>query len=666
MRTTLILRLAAWLAASWLVLAPAGAAADEASAGYPIARVPFTQVRLRDSFWSGRLETNRIVTIPFGFKKSEEEGRIRNFERAAGRLDGPYEGKMPFDDTDVYKLIEGAAYSLQSHPDPELDRFLDGVIAKIAAAQEADGYLTTYKTIDPTKSPASWLKPGPKWELELAGSHELYNAGHLYEAAYAHYRATGKRTLLDVALKNADLVERTFGPGRMMLPPGHQIVETGLFKLADATGQARYRDLARFFLDQRGNAKGHTLHGPYNQDHLPVVEQREAVGHAVRAAYMYAGMVDVAAIQHDPAYRAAVARIWEDVVFRKLYLTGGLGARHDGEAFGDAFELPNRTAYSETCAAVAGVYWNDRMFRLTGDARYVDVLERTLYNGVLAGVSLGGDTFFYPNPLESDGRYAFNQGALTRKPWFDSSCCPTNIARFIPSVPDYVYAVRGDALYVNLYVASDARVDVGGASATLTQKTEYPWDGRVELRIDPGRPRPLELRLRIPGWARSRPVPSELYRYSGDAAAASTIRVNGKPTGERLDGGYAVIARTFSKDDVITLELPMPVRRVLADDRVTEDSGKVALERGPFVYCAEGSDNAGSVLDLVVPDDARLTVERRPDLLGGVAVLRGTIRSAAGKPQELVAIPYYAWSHRGPGEMAVWLKRQAAVGGKGP
>jgi hypothetical protein len=665
MRTTLVPRLAAFLAAAWLALAPAGAAADE-SAGYPIARVPFTQVRLHDSFWSGRLETNRTVTIPFGFKKSEEEGRIRNFERAAKRLDGPYEGKMPFDDTDVYKLIEGASYSLQSHPDPELDRFLDGVIAKIAAAQEADGYLTTYKTIDPTKSPASWLKPGPKWELELAGSHELYNAGHLYEAAYAHYRATGKRTLLDVALKNADLVDRTFGPGRMTLPPGHQIVETGLFKLADATGQAHYRDLARFFLDQRGNAKGHALHGPYNQDHLPVVEQREAVGHAVRAAYMYAAMVDVAAIQHDPAYRAAVARIWEDVVFRKLYLTGGLGARHEGEAFGDAFELPNRTAYGETCAAVAGVYWNDRMFRLTGDARYVDVLERTLYNGAIAGVSLGGDTFFYPNPLESDGRYAFNQGALTRKPWFDSSCCPTNIARFIPSVPDYVYAVRGDALYVNLYVASQARIDVGGASATLTQKTEYPWDGRVELRIDPGRARPLELRLRIPGWARNRPVPSELYRYAGDATAAYTIRVNGKPTTERLDGGYAVIARTFSKDDVITLELPMPVRRVLADDRVAEDSGKLAFERGPFVYCAEGADNAGSVLDLVVPDYARFTVERRPDLLGGVAVLRGTIQSTEGKPRELVAIPYYAWSHRGPGEMAVWLKRQAAVGGKGP
>ena len=668
MRTRPALRLTACLLGACLLPAPAGSAADKSSMGYPITRVPFTQVRLLDSFWSRRLETNRTVTIPFGFKKSEEEGRIRNFERAAKRV-GPYEGKMPFDDTDVYKLIEGASYSLQSHPDPELDRYLDGLIAKIAAAQEPDGYLTTYKTIDATKSPADWLKPGPKWDLELEGSHELYNAGHLYEAAWAHFRATGKRTLLDVALKNADLVDRTFGPGRLLIPPGHQIVETGLFKLAELTAQSRYRDLARFFLDQRGNAKGHALHGVYNQDHLPVVEQREAVGHAVRATYMYAGMVDVVALQRDVAYREAVEGIWEDVASRKLYLTGGLGARRDNEGFGAAFELPNGTAYGETCASIAGVYWNHRMFLLTGEARYIDVLERTLYNGVISGVSLGGDTFFYPNPLESDGRKPFNQGALTRKPWFDCSCCPTNLARFIPSVPDYVYATRGDALYVNLYVASEARVDVDGAVATLTQKTEYPWNGRVELRIEPGRPRALELRLRIPGWARDRPVPSGLYRYVGESGASHStqvsIQVNGKQVNARMDGGYAVVARTFSPADVVTLQLPMPVRRVLADERVAEDTGKVALERGPLVYCAEGVDHAGSVLDLVVPDDASIAAHPRPDLLGGVTVLRGTVRDAQGTPRELLAIPYYAWSHRGPGEMAVWLKRRSSGGGGG-
>jgi DUF1680 family protein len=658
MRSDRVLALGVWLA---VAMAAPALPAEQAPSAYPIRRVPFTQVRLLDSFWSKRMETNRTVTIPFGFRKSEEEGRIRNFERAAKRI-GPYEGKMPFDDTDVYKLIEGASYSLQSRPDPELDRYLDGLIAKIAAAQEADGYLTTYKTIDATKSPADWLKPGPKWAQELEGSHELYNAGHLYEAAWAHFRATGKRGLLDVALKNADLVDRTFGPGRLLTPPGHQIVETGLFKLAELSAQARYRDLARFFLDQRGNGKGHTLHGTYNQDHTPVVQQREAVGHAVRATYMYAGMVDVAAEQRDPAYREAVERIWEDVAARKLYLTGGLGARRENEGFGDAFELPNRTAYSETCASIASVYWNHRMFLLTGDARYIDVLERTLYNAVLSGVSMGGDTFFYPNPLESDGQTAFNQRALTRKAWFDCSCCPTNLARFIPSVPDYAYAVRGDTLYVNLYVASEARMDVGGGEARVVQKTEYPWDGRVELRVDPGPPRALELRLRIPGWARERPVPSDLYRYAGDPAAPPRVEVNGTAADARMDGGYAVVSRRFSSGDVVTLDLPMPVRRVLADARVTDDAGRVALERGPIVYCVEGADHGGSVLDLVVPDDARLAVEARPQLLGGVTVLQGAVRDARGQSRALLAIPYYAWSHRGPGEMAVWLRREPTTG----
>jgi uncharacterized protein len=622
---------------------------------YPIAAVPFSNVRLTDTFWMSRVETNRTVTIPFGFRKSEDEGRLRNFERAA-RKERPYEGKMPFDDTDVYKLIEGASYSLQSHPDPALDRYLDGIIATIASAQEADGYLTTYKQIDPGRSPAPWLKPGPKWELELQGSHELYNAGHLYEAAYAHFRATGKRTLLAVALRNADLVAQVFGPGKRMTPPGHQIVETGLMKLAEVTGEERYRRLARFFLDQRGNAAGHTLGGPYSQDHQPVVEQREAVGHAVRAAYMYAGMVDVAVADDDPLFRDAVRRIWGDVVSRKLYLTGAIGARHDGEAFGDAYELPNRTGYGETCASIASVYWNARLFLQSGDGRYMDVLERTLYNAVLAGVSLKGDAFFYPNPLESDGTYAFNQGALTRSPWFDSSCCPTNIARFIPSVPDYIYAVAGDTLYVNLFVSSLAEVALGAGPVKITQQTGYPWDGRVSIRLDHAAPRRFDVRLRIPGWARDEVVPSSLYRYAEREFATYEVRVNGAPTVVTLDRGYATLARTWSPGDEVTLAMTMPVRRVVADDRVADARGKVALERGPIVYAVEGVDHGGRVLDLVVPESARLHAEPRADLFGGVTVLTGDVRDTGGASRRLTAIPYYAWSHRGPGEMAVWLR----------
>jgi DUF1680 family protein len=635
--------------------------AGKGPASYPISAVPFTRVRLTDAFWARRIETNRTVTIPFGFAKSEQEGRMRNFERAAHKRAGAYEGKMPFDDTDVYKLIEGASYSLQSHPDPQLDRFLDGVIAKIGAAQEPDGYLTTYKTIDPSKSPATWVKPGPRWEQELYGSHELYNSGHLFEASYAHFRATGKRTLLDIALRNADLLDRTFGAGKLMTPPGHQIVETGLIKLESATGDARYEKLARFFLDQRGNAAGHKPNGPINQDHLPVTQQREAVGHAVRAAYMYAGMVDIATLEDDARYREAIGAIWNDVVSRKLYLTGAIGARHDGEAFGAAFELPNRTGYGETCASIANVYWNQRMFLQSGDAKYIDVLERTLYNGVVAGVSLAGDTFFYPNPLESDGRYAFNRGARTRQPWFDCSCCPTNLARFIPAIPDYLYAVQKDVLYVNLFVDSEATFELGGGAVALTQKTSYPWDGAIAIRIAPDRPRAFEVRLRIPGWAQGRPVPSDLYRYAGGpSGAAYSLRVNGAPVAATVTKGYAAIARTWSPGDTIILDLPMPVRRVLADGRVAEDRGKVALERGPLVYCAEGIDNDGAALDLVVPDEASFSIDRRADLLGGVTVLHAAVSSRQGRPRRLTAVPYYAWANRGAGEMAVWFPRTPA------
>lgn len=641
-----------------ITMTSCGAANNEQEQlGYPITAVPFTKVTLTDDFWSGRIETNRTVTIPFGFSKCEEEGRMRNFAKAGGLLEGEYEGKMPFDDTDVYKIIEGASYSLTIHPDKELEKYIDETIEKIAAAQEDDGYLCTWKTLNPKTTPAQWVRPGPRW-FHLAASHELYNAGHMYEAAYAHYRATGKKNFLNIALKNADLIAETFGPGKNMEPPGHQIIETGLVKLYRATKDKKYLDLAKFFLDQRGNKVGHRLYGPYNQDHKPVTEQDEAVGHAVRAVYMYAAMADIAGIMDDSAYLNAVDKIWENVVSKKYYITGGIGARHDGESFGDNYELPNMTSYNETCAAIGNVYWNHRMFLLQGDAKYIDVLERTLYNGMISGISLSGDLFFYPNCLESDGKYEFNRGTLTRQPWFDCSCCPSNIIRFIPSVPDYIYAHQDDSLYVNLFIAGKADIEMDKTNVEITQETSYPWNEKVVVKVNPQTSQRFAVNIRIPGWAIGKPVPSDLYRYSDENPEKVTLKLNDKSIDLKMDKGYALIDRTWSKGDIIELFLPMPIRRVIANEKVKDDLNKVALVRGPLVYCAEWIDNDGKVLDLVIPGDAELKTEYRKDLFNGVTVITGNVLDRSGKERKLLAIPYYAWSHRGPGEMAVWLPRK--------
>ena len=626
--------------------------------------VPFTAVHVEDAFWSPRFETNRTVTIPYCFKKCEETSRINNFAVAGGLTPGKFEG-IPFNDSDVYKVIEGAAYSLATHPDPQLEKYLDDLIAKIAAAQEPDGYLYTARTIikDGAKMPKM---SGPERWLNLRSSHELYNVGHLYEAAAAYYQATGKRALLDVALKSAALIDRTFGPepGKLKLPPGHEEVEIGLVKLYRVTGDPKHLKLARFFVDTRGRAEGHKLYGDYAQDHVPVVEQTQPVGHAVRAGYLYSGVADVAALTGDPAYLKAIDRIWENVVFRKLYLTGGIGARRAGEAFGDDYELPNKTAYNETCAAIANALWNHRMFLLHGDAKYIDVLERVLYNGFLSGVSLQGDAFFYPNPLESDPGYK-------RSPWFDCSCCPVNVVRFIPSIAGYVYATRGDALYVNLYIAGKGEIKLGGRAVKLTQQTQYPWDGRVAMTVEPLTPGEFELRVRIPGWAQGRPAPSDLYRYenpSSNATASWSLKVNGEPVAAPLEQGYAVIRRAWRAGDAVELSLPMPVRRVVASEKVEADRGRVAIERGPIVYCAEAADNGGRVRNLALPEDARFGEAFQGDLLGGVMTLRSkavaVTRDARGavtqQLTDLTLIPYYAWCHRGAGEMAVWLAGSAA------
>ena len=617
---------------------------------YPITPAPFTAVCFTDRFWLPRLETNRQVTIPYDFEKCEETGRIDNFAKAAGLIEGPHEGIF-FNDSDVFKVVEGAAYSLSLHPDPELEGYLDDLIKKIAGAQENDGYLYTARTIDP-EAVDSEQEGLERWS-NLRVSHELYNVGHLYEAAVAYHQATGKRTLLDVALRNAELIDSVFGPDKIRDVPGHQEIEIGLVKLYRTTGERRYLELAKFFLDQRGQPDRGNLQTNfdlpgYMQDHRPVTEQREAVGHAVRAAYMYSGMADVAALTGDEAYIAALDTLWQNVVSRRMYLTGGIGSRHHGEAFGEDFELPNAKAYAETCAAIANAMWNHRMFLLHGDGKYLDVLERTLYNGFLSGVSLQGNTFFYANPLSSDGAWAFNvRVGAVRSPWFNCSCCPTNVVRLLPSLPGYTYAHQDDHLFVNLYIGGNATIPLA-REVKLTQETSYPWSGAVKLTIDPSEPTEFALHLRIPGWARNEPVPSDLYRYLDRSDEPATLRVNGEPVAVELNQGFAVVRRNWRSGDTVELDLPLPVRRVMSHENIEDNRGRVAVERGPLVYCAEGIDNGGAALDLTLPDDAPLVVERDEGLLGGMTKIRS---------DGVTLIPYYAWSHRGAGEMNVWLVR---------
>ncbi len=631
---------------------------------YPIRPVPFTDVEFADAFWRPRLATNRDVTVWYDFRKCEETGRIANFARAGGLEDGEFEG-IPFNDSDVFKVIEGAAYSLALEPDPKLDAYLDALIAKIAAAQEDDGYLYSARTLGFTND-----MTGPERWSNLCSNHELYNVGHMYEAAVAHHQATGKRSLLDVAIKNADLIDRVFGPnpGQRRDVPGHEEIEIGLARLYRETGEERYLKLAKFFVDERGNRETRGgIYGAHRQDHARVVDQSEAVGHAVRAGYLYAGVADVAALTGEEPYMAAIDRIWHDVVTCKLAVTGGIGARHAGEAFGDAYELPNAEAYNETCAAIANALWNHRMFLLHGDAKYIDVVERVVYNGFLAGISLSGDRFFYPNPLAAGARDKINKGEIRRAPWFGCSCCPVNVVRFIPSIPGYAYAVRDSDVYVNLFVGGSASVALPDGEVCLRQETEYPWSGDVALTLDAVTGAEFALRVRVPGWARNQPVPSDLYRYADGVQAPVRISVNGAREQPVVDQGYAVLRRRWQEGDTVRLELPMPVRRVVAHDNVEDDRGRVALERGPILYCLEGIDNDGTVADVVLPAHAEVTTEHCPDLLGGVTVLRASAQRAKSEEDGTVrldsvaitAVPYYAWAHRDSGAMAVWIAASA-------
>jgi DUF1680 family protein len=654
-----------------MALAALAARAQKPTHDYPVQPIPFTAVHLDDEFWAPRIETNRKVTIPAAFQQCELSGRVNNFERAAQALRGePHDTKAPgypFDDTDLYKVIEGAAYVLSVQPDPKLDAYVDGMIAKIAAAQEPDGYIYTTRTIDP-KNPHRWAG-AERWVNERDDSHELYDAGHLIEAAVAHYQATGKKTLLTVAIREADLLTRTFGPGKRSIWPGHQITEMALVKLYRVTGNEQYLALAKFMLDERGPDKippGENVNPrglDYNQAQLKVIDQTEPVGHAVRAMYMYSGMADVAALEADDKMRAAGDRIWENLVHTKLYLTGGIGAAGGHEGFGREYELPNMTAYNETCASVGMDYWNHRQFLLHGDAKYVDVMERTLYNGLISGVSLKGDTFFYPNPLESNGQHA-------RQQWFGVACCPGNITRFMASVPGYIYAKRGDVLFVNLFAAGSADADLAGGKVKIAQQTRYPWDGAVRMTLTPDQARAFTVNVRIPGWARDEPVPGSLYRFMDQAPAQPSLKVQEHDVPMKIENGYVAINRTWTAGDAIELNLPMPVRRIVADDRVDADRNRVALQRGPIVYAAEWPDNPnGKVRNIVLPDANSLTPEFRPDLLNGVEVIKGRAVGLALQAngtvtrteQPFLAIPYATWANRGRGQMAVWLARTDAA-----
>ena len=675
---------------------------------YPISPVPFTSVSIgQGTFWGQRVQACRDVTVPLAFSKCESEGRYRNFEIAARQLKGEDTsdvkiGGFSFDDTDPYKTIEGASYLLLypelRSPNYELrvpgengktdfvirnlKAYIDSVLNIIASAQEADGYLYTARTMNP-KHPHDWSGM-KRWEKEEDLSHELYNLGHMVEAAIAHYQATGSRKFLDIAIRYADCVCREVGPnpGQACVVPGHQIAEMALAKLYTVTGEKKYLDEAKFLLDYRGKT---TIVHDYSQAHKPVIEQDEAVGHAVRAAYMYSGMADVAALTGDTAYIRAIDRIWENIVSKKMYITGGIGSTSNGEAFGKNYELPNMTAYCETCAAIGHVYVNHRLFLLHGESKYYDVLERTLYNGVISGMSLDGGKFFYPNPLESNGQHQ-------RKAWFGCACCPSNLCRFIPSVPGYFYQTKDRDIYVNLFGGNTANLKVLGKDVVLHQETNYPWEGDITLTIDQNKAGQFRLRIRIPGWLQGQPVPSDLYEYADTKRLGYSVRVNGQLIIDngQLENGYFNIDRKWKKGDRVEIHFDMEPRMVVANENVEADKGRTAIERGPLVYCAEWPDNDFELGSMLLNQKSEFKVEssklKVENLAFGktqaekngeeLSTLNFQLSALTTEAQVLSfndkgklttkdvclrLIPYYAWNHRGPGRMMVWLPWQPSA-----
>lgn len=644
-------------------------AAHLSAQDYPIQPIPFHQVKLEDKFWAPRMETVRKATVPATFRKNEETFRIKNFEVAAGTVPGSICTVYPFDDSDVYKSIEGAANALRTHPDKKLETEVDALVEKIRIAQEPDGYLYTWRSIAERQKKSgnssennknianlSWLD-GPRWQNEDKLSHELYCAGHLYEAAVAYFEATGKRNLLDIALKNANLVANDFGPGKLAKAPGHQEIELGLVKLYQTTKDKKWLDLAKFFIDVRGYGE------EYAQNHQKVRDQRVAVGHAVRLGYMFAGVADVAAYTGTHEYDDAMKAVWEDIVGSQMYLTGGVGATGSNEGFGGSYDLPNYSAYNETCSSISFVMWTRRMFQLTGDSRYLDILELTLYNALNAGLSLDGTHFFYPNPLESRKNVA-------RTDWFTCACCPPNLTRFFGALPELFYAKKGNDLYVNLFAASQTVIENTNSKGqkvkvAIRQVSDFPWNGLVNIHVDPAKPNSFALKIRIPGWAKGDVAPLDLYRFYQFSGSAISLKVNGKVFPATFEQGFAVINRKWNKGDLVELNLPMQTQRVQANAKVEADVNRFALKRGPFIYCLEGKDQTDDrVLNLLVPDSVTFSSVFEPNLLGGVQTLafNGFLVQKKITPDQadlqklaLKAIPYYAWANRGRDNMLVWL-----------
>ncbi|MFL1684055.1 glycoside hydrolase family 127 protein [Coprobacter secundus] len=586
-----------------------------------IRQVDFSHVKITDNFWSPRLDKHVSATLPVCINQIENQtGRMQNFVNAAiGK--GEHSGIF-FDDSDVYKALEGIAYSLINNPNPELERKADEWIDKIAAAQQEDGYINTYYTLTGLEN---------RWTN--MDKHEMYCAGHMIEAAVAYYQATGKRKLLDVSIRMADHMISLFGPDKRHWVPGHEEIELALVKLYRITKEQKYLDFAYWLLEERGHGYGSKGNEGewdpfYYQDTVPVRDLESISGHAVRCMYLYCGMADVAALKHDTAYIAAMDRLWDDVVLRNMYVTGGIGSSKNNEGFTDDYDLPNLEAYCETCASVGMVYWNQRMNQFTGDSKYIDVLERSMYNGALAGVSLSGDRFFYVNPLESKGDHH-------RQEWYGCACCPSQISRFLPSIGNYIYGISANALWVNLFIGNTARLAIDGNDVILKQETNYPWDGLVKFTVASNRPLSKELRIRIPGWCKS---------YS--------LSINGKDIYVPVEKGYAVISN-WKSGDIISLNMDMPVEKVAADPRVKQDMGKRAVQRGPLVYCLEEIDNKKDFDRLRLTASTDFKVQQKTEFLGEIT----TIQAVTGE-QRLLFVPYYAWDNREAGKMKVWIDYQ--------